>query len=201
MKVGFKIDIEILEESSDTIKEGKVIKTSPSANRTVKLSQKIKITISTGTAKILIEDYTGKNALEVKGALETLGLEVLIEKKKVEEDKNDPDKYDASLVIEQSLKVDSKVEKGTQITLYVPDVIVKYPDFTTGFTFKQIEDWAKENNVYVTRVDVETDEYPEGTIISQERPAGSSVADGVTFRVNVAVKKPKEDTKKPNNND
>ena len=201
MKVGFKIDIEILEESSDTIKEGKVIKTSPSANRTVKLSQKIKITISTGTAKILIEDYTGKNALEVKGALEILGLEVLIEKKKVEEDEKDPDKYDASLVIEQSLKEDTKVEKGTQITLYVPDVIVKYPDFTTGFTFKQIEDWAKENNVYVTRVDVETDEYPEGTIISQERPAGSSVADGVTFRVNVAIKKPKEDLKKPTDDD
>ncbi|MBQ2408030.1 MAG: Stk1 family PASTA domain-containing Ser/Thr kinase, partial [Bacilli bacterium] len=84
---GLTVDLKVKEEASEEVEEGKVIKTEPSKNRIVKEGQKITLIVSTGTAKIEIEDYTDKNASEVKGALELLGLNVSIEKKKVEESK------------------------------------------------------------------------------------------------------------------
>ena len=116
LNAGLEINVKTKEESSEDVKEGRVVKTEPSKNRTVKEGQKITLIVSTGTAKIKIEDYTGKNAMEVKGALELLGLNVTVEKKKVEE--TEGIEYDADLVIEQSVIKGKKLKKGDRSLFY-----------------------------------------------------------------------------------
>ena len=184
---GLTVDLKVKEEASEEVEEGKVIKTEPSKNRIVKEGQKITLIVSTGTAKIEIEDYTDKNASEVKGALELLGLNVSIEKKKVEE--SDEIEYDADKVIEQSVEPGKKLEKGDSIILFTPDVMIKYPNFLTGYTYEQIEAWAKEHGVAVIKQEITSNDYPDGTIIAQEKPEGYLVYPGTTFKVTVVVNK------------
>ena len=188
---GLTVDLKVKEEASEEVEEGKVIKTEPSKNRIVKEGQKITLIVSTGTAKIEIEDYTDKNASEVKGALELLGLNVSIEKKKVEE--SDEIEYDADKVIEQSVEPGKKLEKGDSIILFTPDVMIKYPNFLTGYTYEQIEAWAKEHGVTVIKQEITSNDYPDGTIIAQEKPEGYLVYPGTTFKVTVVVLNKKHD--------
>ncbi len=183
IKVGLEVAVEVTEEESDEIEEGLVIETSPKANRTVKEGQTIKLTVSLGTVTIEIEDYTNKNYLEVKGALETLGLKVTIEKKDVED--TEDKEYDSSVIIEQSIAKGEKVEKDTEIILYIPNVLVKYPDFTT-YTLEQITAWCDENDISLTVEYEESSTYPAGTIMYQSRDVGDIVVANATLKIGIA---------------
>lgn len=199
MKAGFKVAIEIQEEESNDVEEGLVIETTPGANRTVKSTQEIKLVVSTGKVKIEIEDYKDMNYLEVKGALQSKGLKVVIEKKDVEENANTS--YDASKIISQSIEPGERVEKGTEITLFIPNILVKYPDFTTGYSIEQVAEWAEDNKVVLVLEYVSTTDYPPGTIISQSRQADSIVIDNATLKLYVskAPEKTEETDKKDDN--
>jgi len=183
IKAGLEVDVDVTEEESDEVEEGLVIETSPKANRTVKEGQTIKLTVSLGEVKIEIEDYTNKNYLEVKGALETLGLKVTIEKKDVEE--TEGKEYDANIIIDQSIKKGEKVDKDTEIILYTPNVLVKYPDFTT-YTLEQITAWCTENKITLTVEYEETSTYPAGTIMYQSRDVGDIVVPNATLKIGIA---------------
>ena len=191
LNAGLEINVKTKEESSEDVKEGRVVKTEPSKNRTVKEGQKITLIVSTGTAKIKIEDYTGKNAMEVKGALELLGLNVTVDKKKVEE--TEGIEYDADLVIEQSVIKGKKLKKGDSIILFTPDVMVKYPNFVKTYTFAQVEEWASKNNVTVIKQEISTNDCPAGTIIAQDKPEGYLVYPGTSFTVTVAIEPDEDD--------
>ena len=191
LNAGLEINVKTKEESSEDVKEGRVVKTEPSKNRTVKEGQKITLIVSTGTAKIKIEDYTGKNAMEVNGALELLGLNVSVEKKKVEE--TEGIEYDADLVIEQSVIKGKKLKKGDSIILFTPDVMVKYPNFVKTYTFAQVEEWASKNNVTVIKQEISTNDCPAGTIIAQDKPEGYLVYPGTSFTVTVAIEPDEDD--------
>ena len=191
LNAGLEINVKTKEESSEDVKEGRIVKTEHSKNRTVKEGQKITLIVSTGTAKIKIEDYTGKNAMEVKGALELLGLNVTVEKKKVEE--TEGIEYDADLVIEQSVIKGKKLKKGDSIILFTPDVMVKYPNFVKTYTFAQVEEWASKNNVTVIKQEISTNDCPAGTIIAQDKPEGYLVYPGTSFTVTVAIEPDEDD--------
>lgn len=185
MDAGLTVAVEIREQSSDSVKNGLVIETSPRALRTVKENTEITLIISVGLQKIAIEDYKDMNYLEVKGKLEALGLVVKIEKIKVQESPEVV--YDSNKVHSQSIKAGEKVTKNTEIILYIPDVIVLYPDFTTGYTIVQIEEWCKENKVTLNKTELSTTDYKEGTIIYQSREAGSEVIDNAILKITIAV--------------
>ncbi|HPF83323.1 MAG TPA: Stk1 family PASTA domain-containing Ser/Thr kinase [Bacilli bacterium] len=187
MDAGLTVAVELKEESSDTVKEGKIISTSPKALRTVKEKTEITLIVSTGTEKIKIEDYTksDKTYLEVKGALETLGLKVTVEKKKVEETADL--KYEADKIIEQSVKAGESLAKGASIILYIPDVIIKYPDFTTNYTLAQVEEWCKTNKVNLVKTELSTTDYKVGNIIYQSREADSQVIENATLKITIVV--------------
>ncbi len=187
IKAGLEVDVDVNEKESDELEEGLVIETSPKANRTVKEGQTIKLTVSLGEVKIEIEDYTNRNYLEVKGALETLGLKVTIEKKDVEQ--TEGKEYDSNIIIAQSIKKGEKVEKDTEIILYTPNVLVKYPDFTT-YTVEQITTWCNQNKVVLTVEYQETPNYPVGTIMYQSRDAGDTVVVNATLKIGVAKAMP-----------
>ena len=184
---GFEVTDTSVEISDDTVEEGLVVKTSPPAGAKRAKGQKITLYISTGDSKITVEDYTGKQYLQVKGALEEHGVYVYVEKKEVKDSK----KYESGQIIEQSVKPGEKLGARDSITLYIPRVDETYPDFTDG-TYngktEKIQEYCDEHGVTLVIEEVPSSSYNPGTIISQSRSAGSTVASGTTLKIKVAVK-------------
>ncbi len=182
---GFEVSDTQEELPSSEIDEGKVIKTNPASGSKRKKGAEVKIYVSLGDTKIEIEDYSGKSFDEIKGRLQALGIKVLYETKKVDE--SDAKNYEEGKIIDQSIKAGEKLSAGEQITLYVPDIISKYPDFTDGsYTITKIEDFAKEHGLDVYFDYVETDEHEEGEIIGQSKPKGYQIVEGQTFTIKIA---------------
>ena len=187
-KLGFEVetDIEVIE--SATIEKNKVVKTKPEAGRNVKQGTKIVIYKSGGEEVYEIEDYTGKNYIEVQTILETkYGLEVTIEKK-VPEDVETKD-YNDQEIIGQSLAPGSEVKKGDAITLYIPDIEEEYPDMNAlGWTKEDAQAFCDKYGITLKVVEQETTQYPEGKIIGQSRAAGSPITKGTNLTITVAKK-------------
>ncbi len=186
-KKGFTISNEDPEKvSSEEIAEGLIVKTSPSIGRKVKKGAQIKLYQSIGNTVYQIEDYTGKNYIEVRTILTSqYGLNVVIDKKDVDDDKE----YDEQEIIGQDLEVGTKVAKGTRITLYIPNVVDEYPNFVDEeWTLEEIQNFCDEYGVVVTFVPKQTNEFPENKIISQSRAAKTTIVKGATLKIVYAVK-------------
>lgn len=182
---GFTVSDEQKEVASSEIEEGRVVRTSPAVGSKRKDGTVVTLYVSLGDTQIEIEDYTGKSYLEIKGKLEALGLYVLIEKKEVEED--DDTKYEDGVIIDQSVKSGEKLSAGSNITLYIPDVVTEYPDFTDGsYTVEQVKEFAETYELTVDVEYVETNDYAPNTIYYQSKPKGYRVVAGQTFKIRVA---------------
>ncbi len=182
---GFVVSDEQKEVSSAEIEEGRVVRTSPAVGSERKEGTTITLYVSIGDTQIEIEDYTGQSYLEVKGRLETLGLYVLIERRDVEE--TEEDDYEDGVIIDQSIEAGEKVSAGTNITLYIPNIVTNYPNFTDGtYTVESIQEFADTYELTVDIEYVKTGDYEPGTIYYQSRPEGQRVVAGQTFRIRVA---------------
>lgn len=187
-KLGFEVNPEVEKESSKEVEEGLVIRTSPAGGRTVKKGTEITLIVSTGEVVYTVEDLTGKNYIAVKTELEKVyNLNVLVEEKEVE---NTTDKkYDDQEIIGQSVEKGKELSSGDEITIYIPKILEKYPDFKSeGWSVSKIEKWASEKGIILTVEETETTLYPEGTIISQSRGVDSYVTSGATLKIVVAKK-------------
>ena len=180
--------------NSDSIESGYVIRTKPTTGSTRKKGSTIIIVESIGSKARELEDYTGKNYQEVKAKLELLGINVLIEKKAVENIEEYEGKED--LIIEQSPAFDAeaeekvKLDEGDTVTIYIPDVAETYPDMVSeGWTLTEAEAFAKEYGITLDIENVETDEYEPGIIIYQSRGIGDRIVQGITLRIKVAKEK------------
>ena len=182
---GFVVSDEQREVASSDIEEGRVVRTSPAVGSKRKDGTTVTLYVSIGDTQIEIEDYTGESYLEVKGKLEALGLFVLIERQDVEE--TDDVDYEDGLIIDQSIEAGEKVSAGTNITLYIPNVVTNYPNFTDGtYTVEAIEDFADTYELTLDIEYVKTNEYTPGTIYYQSRPEGQRVVAGQKFKIRVA---------------
>ncbi len=193
--------------NSESVEIGKVIKTTPKAGSTRKKGDTITIIESIGGNYTYLENYVGKNYNEVKAKLELLKINVLIEKKDVE----DKEKYKGkeNIIIEQNPTYDEANEKqlieaGDTITLYIPNIVDEYPDMVSeGWTIKDFMAFAEEYNINYTILDSldttipsnEYTKYENATIIKQSRPAGDRILSDITLKitVNVTYEKPNEE--------
>ena len=180
---GFVVNVNVIEEYNDTIEEGKIIRTSPDINRSIKKGSEITLYRSLGTEKIKIEDYTGMNIYEIKAKLELLGLSVTVESKDVENVEDYTDKEDT--IIDQSIK-EGELYKGDQIFLYYPNIVV-FPDLTT-YTLQEVQDFALKYELDLHVVEIETESIEEGTIINQNRTKGTLIVRNAELTVKIAVK-------------
>ena len=196
-KQGFEVAKEIQYIGDDEIEKGLVVKTSPSIGREVKKGETIILYESTGKTAYTIENYVGKDVEAVKAILENnYGLNVVVEKMEVDKDKE----YDERKIVKQDLEVGTEVAKGTNITLYIPDKIVEYPDFTDGtWTEEDIKAFAKKYDLNIEFKYKSKAGYQEGAIISQSRASGTAVTSGVTVTIYVATAYTAEDTSNTTN--
>lgn len=192
---GFVVSDEQREEANENVEEGRVSRTSPAIGSIRKEGTEVIIYRSLGDVKVTIEDYTGKNASEIKGKLEALKLQVIISKKDISSD--EAGDYKEGIIIEQSIAAGEKVSEGSSITLYVPKLDNKYPDFVAdNYSVSEVEDFCDEYGVNLTKQEVETTEYAAGTIFYQSRAAGTTVVSGAKLTIKIA-KEPSKNTENP----
>ncbi len=181
---GFTIADEEEGVSSKEVEVGNVVKTSPLAGKKRKKGSEIKIYVSTGDETILIEDYTHKNYLEIKGNLEARGLVVREEPESVEEDSE----FLENEIVRQSVEAGTSLTKGESITLTYAVVGFNYPDFTDGtYSISDVEAFCEENNIKLEVVETVSESNLEGTIYNQSRKAGTPVQSGASFKIWVYV--------------
>lgn len=184
---GFIVADEQREEASETIPEGHVTKTSPAAGSIRKEGTEIILYVSLGDITVEIEDYTGENYNEVKGRLEALNLQVIIERRDLEEGE-DPNDYEEGIIIDQSVEPGEKLSEGDRITLYIPNLTNQYPNFVEDeYSVAEVEEFAEDYGINLTINYEETTEYEPGTIIRQSRAAGTTVVEGARLTITVAA--------------
>ena len=182
---GFKVKDKTKKENSDEIAKGKVIETDPEIGRSVKEGTTITLTVSKGTAKIEIEDYTGQNYYEVKAKLEAAGLEVVTEK----EDIADSEDADENIILSQDVKAGTKLAKGEIITLTIPNIYATYPDFAAeGYTVVDVRSFCEDNDIALEIKYQDSDNQNDGTIIYQNMSPGTKVNAGATLKITVIKK-------------
>lgn len=193
---GFTVSQKQIEKSSTVIDEGKIISTSPSGGTKHKKGYEITLYVSTGSKSVEVEDYTGKNYLEVKGKLEAYGINVIIEKKEMEVDTDED--YETNIIMDQSIKKGEHLSKGDNITLYIPDIKNLYPDFTDGtYSVSDIIDFANEYKLKLKFIDKDSktisitsenaNEYADYKILNQNRTAGTKVTENASFTIKIDV--------------
>ncbi len=193
---GFTVSPKQIEKSSTVIDEGKIISTSPSGGTKHKKGYEITLYVSTGSKSVEVEDYTGKNYLEVKGKLEAYGINVIIEKKEMEVDTDED--YETNIIMDQSVKKGEHLSKGDNITLYIPDIKNLYPDFTDGtYSVSDIIDFANEYKLKLKFIDKDSktisitsenaNEYADYKIITQNRAVGTKVTENASFTIKIDV--------------
>ena len=191
------VNAKTVEEASDKIDKGKVIETDPKAGTSVKEGKEITLKVSKGISKIKIEDYTGENYIKIETQLELKGLKVNIEKSDSATNVSDDESQN---IVGQSIDPGKEVEKGTEITLYIPNIVKYYPDMVSeGWTLGEARTWSNENNIKLTVKYEETNKYDEGVVIKQSKSPNDILSSGGKLTVTISKAK-KEDTSSKNNN-
>ena len=182
---GFDVNDEQKEVSDPEVPAGKVVKTSPEAGSKRTKGTIVTLYVSTGDVKHEIEDYTGQNYKEVKGELEAYKIVVNIEKRDVSE----ADNYDPEVIIGQDVAAGESLRAGDIITLYIPNVIVTYPDFTNGsYTVAKVQAFCDKYGVTLKIIEDINSSYNEGSIFYQSRAAGKTVVADSELTIKVAKK-------------
>ena len=179
---GFTVATEQEHIASEDVPFGKVAKTAPLAYTIRTTGTEITLWISEGDTKITLDDFKGKNYLEIKGQLEAKNVHVIVEKR----DSKDKD-VEENIILDQSPKAGEKVTKGDYVTLYIPNVD-KYPNFANGhYTFEDVEEYLKKYNVTINKIEQVSNKTP-GLVIGQSRAEGTQIVSGTSITITVAKK-------------
>lgn len=185
-------------EASDTVEEGRVIRTDPDAGSSRKEGIKVNLIISSGQKSFKIGNYIGRNSTDVIAELKGKKVpENLI--KVVEEESSETE---AGLVMRQSLPEGTTYDlsKATEITLTVAKKVTSVPmpsyigsslEFTKNNLIQIVG--VKEANIEVVEVSTAPEGTVEDTVVSQSPKPGEGV-DLNTTRIKISIYKPKTTT-------
>ena len=185
-------------EASDTVEEGRVIRTDPDAGSARKEGTKVNLIISSGQQSFKIGNYIGRKSTDVVAELKGKKVpENLI--KIVEEESSETE---AGLVMKQSLSEGTTYDlsKATEITLTVAKKVTSVPmpsyigsslEFTKNNLIQIVG--VKEANIEVLEVSTAPEGTIEDTVVSQSPKPGEGV-DLNTTRIKISIYKPKTTT-------
>lgn len=185
-------------EASDTVEEGRVIRTDPDGGSSRKEGIKVNLIISSGQQSFKIGNYIGRKSTDVVAELKGKKVpENLI--KVVEEESSETE---AGLVMRQSLPEGTTYDlsKATEITLTVAKKVTSVPmpsyigsslEFTKNNLIQIVG--VKEANIEVVEVSTAPEGTVEDTVVSQSPKPGEGV-DLNTTRIKISIYKPKTTT-------
>ena len=171
-------------EFADNVPPGSVLRQIPSAGSTVREGRIIRVWISQGDEMVFVPNAVGTTLREAQLSIRKAGLNVT----KVENAYSLT--YEKGVVITQTPKADSMVQKGTAITLVSsngapPASVILVPNFK-GKKLAQATLWASGQDVNLIIREDPASVFPNG-IIAQQRPAADAqVAPGSNVEVTVS---------------
>ena len=182
-------------EASDTVAEGRVIRTDPEAGSSRKEGTKVNLIVSSGKQSFQLSNYVGRKYTEVVAELKEKKVpENLIKMEEEESNESEP-----GIVIRQTPASGSTYDlsKATTITLTVAKKVtsVSMPNYigsSLEFTKNNLTQivGVKEANIEVVEVSTAPEGTAEGTVVDQTPKAGEQV-DLASTRIKLSIYKPK----------
>ena len=177
-------------EASDTVAEGRVIRTDPEAGSGRKEGTKVNLIVSSGKQSFQLSNYVGRKYTEVVAELkETKVPEHLI---KMEEEESSESEH--GIILRQTTYY---LSKASTITLTVAKRVtsVSMPSYigsSLEFTKNNLTQivGVKEANIEVVEVSTAPEGTAEGTVVDQTPKAGEQV-DLASTRIKLSIYKPK----------
>jgi len=164
-RAGF--EIEERRESSDSVPDGRAIRTSPPDGSTLEKGRTVTLLLSTGKEQVAVPDVTGQSFDEASSELQNRGFRV---------SRNDQvtDDEDPGTVLKQSPPAGGRIDKGSTVTLSV----AKEPQEAevTDVTGETQRDAVQALSQAGFEIDIQ--EQPvdsqegDGVVIEQDPPAG-----------------------------
>ena len=161
-------------EESEEIEEGKIIKQNPGVNQAVKKNRKIKVTVSLGSDKEMIDipNVVDLSREDAEKRLRENGFKYIIEEEFSET-------IEIGYVIKQEPEAKGKAEKGTEITIYVSAeeeqaVVPK----VTGIFQTEAEKLIVEAGLVVGDITMGESDEEYGKVIGQTPSAKTGVEKG-----------------------
>ena len=182
-------------EASDTVAEGRVIRTDPEAGSGRKEGTKVNLIVSSGKQSFQLSNYVGRKYTDVVAELKEKKVpENLIKMEEEESSESEP-----GTVLRQTPASGSTYDlsKATTITLTVAKKVtsVSMPNYigsSLEFTKNNLTQivGVKEANIEVVEVSTAPEGTAEGTVVSQTPRAGEQV-DLASTRIKLSIYKPK----------
>ena len=185
-QAGLKPDFK--REASDTVKEGRVISTSPEPNTDVPPDSTVEVALSTGPDLVDVPELEGLSQQEAIDKLADAGLrngEVSTE--------NDPE-AESGTVISSDPAEGEQVKPGTAVNLVISSGDVEVPD-VRGDSRDEARDRLVNLGLKVRTQTEETNDAEPGLVISQSIPPGSKVAVGT--RITIVIAEEPDETPTP----
>ncbi|MRG85448.1 Stk1 family PASTA domain-containing Ser/Thr kinase [Salinibacillus xinjiangensis] len=174
------LNVENESRNSDTVEEGYVIESDPSAGSLVKEGQTVTIFTSIGKEKEVFGDYVGEQISQIRTLLEGLGYS------DVREFNVTSDKEEGTIISQDPMPEAEVVPEETTVRLEVssgPETISLRS--LKGMTLEEVDQYISENELTMSSDPKEefSDEVEEGKVISQIPEAYTEVEKGTEISV------------------
>ena len=182
-------------EASDTVAEGRIIRTDPEAGSSRKEGTKVNLIVSSGKQSFQLSNYVGRKYTDVVAELKEKKVpENLIKMEEEESSESEP-----GIILRQSPAAGTTYDlsKASTITLTVAKKVtsVSMPSYigsSLEFTKNNLTQivGVKEANIEVVEVSTAPEGTAEGTVVDQTPKAGEKV-DLASTRIKLSIYKPK----------
>ncbi|MFD1547634.1 Stk1 family PASTA domain-containing Ser/Thr kinase [Nonomuraea guangzhouensis] len=179
---------EVVQEANAEFDKGTVIKTDPAQDTEVAKGSTVKLIVSKGPPKVKVpEGLVGATTEEATKILEEAGLTSSI-KTKISSKPQDK-------VIETDPKAGEEVDKDGTVILYVPKALSDIPS-VIGLTQQEAIKTLKGAG-FKWKVDQQSSDQPQGTVVQQSPEAGAKVNPGTTVTIVVSTGPEQQPTEQP----
>ncbi len=171
-------------EFAQDVPPASVLRQIPSAGSKVREGRVIRVWISQGDEMVFIPSVVGMPLREGQLAVRQAGLNV----EKVENAYSL--NYDKGIIIAQSLKADSMVSKGTNISLVLsngvpPASVVLVPNFK-GKKLAEATLWASTHDIKLIIREDANSPFPNGVIVAQKPTADTQIDPNTNVEITVS---------------
>lgn len=175
---GFEIG-EVFLINDDKYEDGLVVKSEPEFGVVSKKGTVVNLYIASNSS-YEVEDFTGKNYIEVKTKLEYLGVIVEVREKSY------ITLYEDLTIVEQEPSVGTKLNEGDKVILYIPKLEELYPDFVQEeWKISEVEEFCDTYNINLI-IKYEKSSKLEDTIIGQSAKPGSKIVSNTNLTITVS---------------
>ncbi len=163
----------------ETVPVGQVSSQNPGPGTKISKTSTVTLVVSTGIPNVTVPGVVGQDVTSAVAALAQAGLEQKI--------KRIYSGQQQDTVTGQNPAAGDHVKKGSTVTINVSrgPKPVTLPD-VTGVPYLQAESVLRGQGFTVARVDVQSDQQPQGVVVSMDPPQGTAVANGSKITLSVS---------------